>query len=53
VGKKQKNGDPTDPDHDHRGDDWDHVAHDPEPTPVRAVVPGRGRRRMPARSSPR
>jgi len=40
VGKKQKNCDPADPDDDHKGDWWDHVAYDPEHKLVLAVVPG-------------
>jgi IS1 family transposase len=40
VSKKQKNCDPTNPDDDHRGDYWDHVAYDPEHKLVLAVVPG-------------
>jgi IS1 family transposase len=40
VGKKQKNCDPADPDDDHKGDWWDHVAFDPEHKLVLAVVPG-------------
>ena len=40
MGKKQKNCDPTDPDDDHRGDYWDHVAYDPEHKLVLAVIPG-------------
>src|SRR5262245_53641191 len=40
VYKKQRNCDPTDPDDDHRGDYWDHVASDPEHKLVLAVVPG-------------
>jgi IS1 family transposase len=40
VGKKQKNCDPLDPDDDHKGDWWDHVAYDPEHKLVLAVVPG-------------
>jgi IS1 family transposase len=40
VAKKQRNCDPTDPDDDHRGDYWDHVAFDPEHKLVLAVVPG-------------
>ncbi len=39
VQKKQRNCDPTDPDDDHRGDDWDHVAFDPEHKLVLVVVP--------------
>jgi hypothetical protein len=33
VSKTQKNCDPTNPDDDHCGDYWDHVAFDPEPRP--------------------
>jgi IS1 family transposase len=40
VGKKQGNCDPADPDDDHKGDWWDHVAYDPEHKLVLAVVPG-------------
>jgi IS1 family transposase len=40
VAKKQKNCDPTNPDDDHCGDYWDHVAFDPEHKLVLAVVPG-------------
>lgn len=40
MAKKQKNCDPADPDDDHRGDYWDHVAFDPEHKLVLAVVPG-------------
>jgi IS1 family transposase len=40
VGKKQKNCDPTNPDDDHCGDYWDHLALDPEHKLVLAVVPG-------------
>ena len=40
MGKKQKDCDPTDPDDDHCGDYWDHVAFDPEHKLVPAVVPG-------------
>jgi transposase-like protein len=40
VGKKQKNCDPTNPDDDHCGDYWDHVAYDPEHKLVLAVIPG-------------
>jgi len=40
VGKKQVNCDPADPDDDHQGDWWDHVAFDPEHKLVLAVVPG-------------
>jgi hypothetical protein len=40
VGKKQVNCDPANPDDDHQGDWWDHVAFDPEHKLVLAVVPG-------------
>ena len=40
MGKKQRNCDPANPDDDHRGDYWDHVAFDPEHKLVLAVVPG-------------
>jgi IS1 family transposase len=40
VAKKQKNCDPTNPDDDHKGDYWDHIALDPEHRLVLAVVPG-------------
>jgi IS1 family transposase len=40
VAKKQKNCDPTNPDDDHCGDYWDHVAFDPEHKLVLAVIPG-------------
>ena len=40
MGKKQKNCDPTNPEDDHCGDYWDHVAFDPEHKLVLAVVPG-------------
>jgi hypothetical protein len=40
VAKKQKNCDPLNPDDDHKGDWWDHVAYDPEHKLVLAVVPG-------------
>jgi hypothetical protein len=40
VFQKQANCDPTDPADDHKGDWWDHVAYDPEPRLVLAVVPG-------------
>jgi hypothetical protein len=40
VGTKQKDGDPANPDDDHQGDWWDHVAFDPEHKLVLAVVPG-------------
>ncbi|MBV8611008.1 MAG: hypothetical protein JO034_26555 [Singulisphaera sp.] len=40
MGKKQVNCDPADPDDDHQGDWWDHVAFDPEHKLVLAVVPG-------------
>ena len=40
MAKKQRNCDPANPDDDHRGDYWDHVALDPEHKLVLAVVPG-------------
>lgn len=40
MAKKQKNCDPADPDDDHCGDYWDHVAFDPEHKLVLAVIPG-------------
>jgi hypothetical protein len=40
VGKKQKNCDPRNPDDDHCGDSWDHLAFDPEHKLVLVVVPG-------------
>ena len=40
MGKKQKNCDPANPEDDHRGDYWDHVAFDREHKLVLAVVPG-------------
>lgn len=41
VGKKEKNCDPDDPDDAHQGDNWDHVAFDPEHRLVVGVVPGK------------
>jgi IS1 family transposase len=41
VGKKEKNLDPADPADARRGDNWDHVALDPEHRLVLSVVPGR------------
>ena len=40
VGKKQAQVDASDPEDDHKGDYWDHVAFDPEHRLVLAVVPG-------------
>ncbi len=40
VGKKEKNCDPADPADDQQGDNWDHVAFDPEHRLVVSVVPG-------------
>lgn len=40
VGKKQAHRDPADPEDDHKGDYWDHVALDAEHRLVLAVVPG-------------
>ena len=39
-GKEPKDRDPANPDDDHTGDWWDHVAFDPEHKRVLAVVPG-------------
>jgi hypothetical protein len=41
VGKKDKHCDPTDPADAKQGDNWDHVALDPEPRLVVSVVPGK------------
>jgi len=41
VGKKEKHGDPDDPDDARQGDHWDHVALDPEHRLVVSVVPGK------------
>jgi IS1 family transposase len=41
VGKKEKNCDPDDPDDKKQGDNWDHVALDPEHRLVVSVVPGK------------
>jgi len=41
VGKKEKNLDPDDPADARRGDNWDHVAVDPEHRLVLSVVPGK------------
>ena len=41
VGKKEKNGDPNDPDDAQQGDNWDHVAFDPEHRLVVSVVSGK------------
>ncbi len=41
VGKKEKHGDPEKPEDAHRGDNWDHVAFDPEHRLVVSVVPGK------------
>ena len=40
VAKKEANCDRSDPDDDHKGDYWDHVAFDPEHRLVVEVVPG-------------
>ena len=40
VAKKQAHCDPDDPDDDHKGDWWDHLAYDPESRLVLGVVPG-------------
>jgi len=41
VGKKEKNCDPDDPLDAQQGDNWDHVAFDPEQRLVVSVVPGK------------
>jgi IS1 family transposase len=41
VGKKEKHCDPADPADAFQGDNWDHVAYDPEHRLVLAVVPGK------------
>lgn len=41
VGKKEKHCDPDDPDDAQQGDNWDHVALDPEHRLVVSVVPGK------------
>jgi IS1 family transposase len=41
VGKKEKNCDPDDADDAQQGDNWDHVALDPEHRLVVSVVPGK------------
>jgi len=41
VGKKEKHGDPADPADIQQGDNWDHVAFDPEHRLVVSVVPGK------------
>ena len=41
VGKKEKHCDPDNPDDTQQGDNWDHVAFDPEHRLVVSVVPGK------------
>jgi IS1 family transposase len=41
VGKKEKHCDPAKPEDAHQGDNWDHVAFDPEHRLVVSVVPGK------------
>src|ERR1700676_3237118 len=41
VGKKEKHCDPDEPDDARQGDNWDHVAFDPEHRLVVSVVPGK------------
>ncbi len=41
VGKKEKHCDDEDPADRHQGDNWDHVAYDPEHRLVLSVVPGK------------
>ena len=40
-GKKEKHCDPNDPDDERQGDNWDHVALDPEHRLVVSVIPGK------------
>jgi len=41
VGKKKKNCDPNDPNDDNYGDNWDHIAYDPENRLILSVIPGK------------
>lgn len=41
VGKKEKNCDPYDPRDDNYGDNWDHIAYDPEHRLILTVIPGK------------
>lgn len=41
MGKKEKHCDPDDPEDARQGDNWDHVAFDPEHRLVVRVVPGK------------
>ena len=41
VGKKEKHCDPSEPEDARQGDNWDHVAFDPEHRLVVSVVPGK------------
>lgn len=41
VGKKDKNCDPFDPNDEKYGDNWDHIAFDPEHRLVISVIPGK------------
>ena len=41
MGKKEKHCDPEEPADAHQGDNWDHVAFDPEHRLVVSVVPGK------------
>ncbi len=41
VGKKEKHCDDEDPADRHQGDNWDHVAYDPEHRLVLSVIPGK------------
>ena len=40
VGKKEKHCDPAQPEDARQGDNWDHVAFDPEHRLVLSIVPG-------------
>jgi len=41
VHKKEKNSDPFDPKDDKYGDNWDHIAYDPEHRLILSVIPGK------------
>jgi len=53
VGKKQESGDPLNPDDDHKGDWWDHVAMIPNTNWCWRWSPGRGLPRASKKSSAR
>ena len=41
MGKKEKHCDPSEPEDARQGDNWDHVAFDPEHRLVVSVIPGK------------